>query len=106
MPDLRLKQRPNMPNLRPSTLKQRPSYVKPKNARTQKHTIRGKRFKSSRSSSSINHGLGTMSRLPFEIRQAIFEQIVPAETPLTVNEDGEMYEVDERDEVKGSAPEA
>ena len=69
----------SMPDLRPSTLKQR-TYVKPQNARIRKHTARRKPIKSSRSSPSINHGLGTMGRLPLEIRQAIQERRLQAIT--------------------------
>jgi hypothetical protein len=76
----------NMPDLRLSTLKQR-AYMKSENARSRKHTVRRKPVKSTRPSLSINHALGTMSRLPFEIRQAIFKQIVPAETPPSVPSD-------------------
>jgi hypothetical protein len=64
--------------------------MKSENARARKHTVRRKPVKSLRSSLSINHGLGTMNRLPFEIRQAIFEQIVPAATPLV----GDDFDVD------------
>ena len=80
----------NMPNLRSSTLKQR-AYMKPENARIRKHTARRKPVKSSRSSPSINHGLGTMGRLPLEIRQAIFEQFVPAEAPFH----SDFFEIDD-----------
>jgi hypothetical protein len=80
----------NMPNLRPSTLKQRAystTTTKAENARIQKHTVRRKPVKSTCSSPSINHALGAMSRLPFEVRQAIFKQFVPAETPPSVPSD-------------------
>jgi hypothetical protein len=76
-----------MPDLRLSTLKQRAHTMKSENARIQKHTVRRKPVKSTRFSPSINHALGAMSCLPFEIRQAIFKQIVPAETPPSVPSD-------------------
>jgi hypothetical protein len=85
----------NMPDLRPSTLKQH-AHMKSENARTRKHTARRKPVKSLRSSLSINRGLGTMSHLPFEIRQAIFEQIVPAETPR----DGDDFDIDDETSVE------
>jgi hypothetical protein len=87
----------NMPNLRPSTLKQR-AHTKSENARIRKHTARRKAVQSPRSSPSINHGLGTMSHLPPEIRQAIFEQIVPAETPFGVTSDN--FDIDEEIETE------
>jgi hypothetical protein len=88
----------NMPNLRPSTLKQR-AHTKSENARIRKHTARRKAVQSPRSSPSINHGLGTMGLLPFEVRQAIFKQFVPAETPL----DGDCFDIDEDISVESQA---
>jgi hypothetical protein len=89
----------NMPDLRPSTLKQR-AYMKSENACTRKHTVRWKPVKSLRSSPSINHGLGIMSHLPFEIRLAIFEQIVPAETPFS----GDDFDIDDETSVENGPP--
>ena len=80
----------NMPDLRPSTLKQR-AYTKSEKKRTRKHTARQKPAKSPRSSPSINHGLGTIGYLPLGIRQAIFEQFVPAEVPF----DSDSFDIDE-----------
>jgi hypothetical protein len=68
-----------MPAPRSSTLKQR-ANAKTRNELFGTPTVRRKIAKSSGSSSSINHGLGTMSRLPYELRQVIFEQFVPPET--------------------------
>jgi hypothetical protein len=43
------------------------------------HTVRRKAAKELDSFSPNNNGLGTMSRIPYELRQAIFEQLVPPE---------------------------
>jgi hypothetical protein len=88
-----------MPDLRLSTLKQRAHTMKSENARIQKHTVRRKPVKSTLSSPSINHALGAMSCLPFEIRQAIFKQIVPAETPPIVpSDDSDIDEASDEDD--------
>lgn len=67
-----------MPALRTSTLKQRAratANIPPLRTRT----VRRKAAKELGSFSPNSNGLGTMSRIPYELRQAIFEQLVPPE---------------------------
>src|SRR4051812_7000881 len=66
-----------MPAVRPSTLKQR-ARAKANMPPLRTHTVHRKAAKE-RGSSLNSNGLGTMSRIPYELRQAIFEQLVPPE---------------------------
>jgi hypothetical protein len=74
-----------MPALRSSTLKQRT------NPKTQKTPVRTRivRRKIARSLPSLplSQGLGTLSYLPYELRQAIFELVLPPETPPAATAD-------------------
>src|ERR1700722_8040901 len=67
-----------MPTLRSSTLKQR-ARAKANMPSLRTHTVRRKAAKELDSFSPNSNGLGTMSRIPYELRQAIFEQLVPPE---------------------------
>src|SRR2546421_6164383 len=67
-----------MPALRTSTLKQR-ARAKANIPPLRTHTVRRKTAKKLGSFSPNSNGLGTMSRIPYELRQAIFEQLVPPE---------------------------
>lgn len=67
-----------MPALRTSTLKQR-ARAKANMPPLRTHTVRRKAAKELGSFSPNSNGLGTMSRIPYELRQAIFEQLVPPE---------------------------
>ena len=67
-----------MPALRTSTLKQR-ARAKANMPSLRTHTVRRKAAKELDSFSPYSNGLGTMSRIPYELRQAIFEQLVPPE---------------------------
>jgi len=65
-----------MPALRTSTLKQR-VRAKANMPPLRTHTVRRNVAKNLGSFSPNSNGLGTMSRIPYELRQAIFEQLVP-----------------------------
>ena len=67
-----------MPALRTTTLKQR-ARAKANVPPLRTHTVRRKAAKELDSFSPYSNGLGTMSRIPYELRQAIFEQLVPPE---------------------------
>src|SRR5947209_6388117 len=71
-----------MPALRSSTLKQR-ARAKANMPPFRTHTVRRNATKELGSSSPNSNGLGTMSRIPYELRQAIFEQLVPPERTST-----------------------
>ena len=75
-----------MPTLRASTLKQRTNGGA-QNASIRKHKMRVR-------SPYAHHSLGTISRLPYELRQAIFEQLIPPETPPSANK--EDFQMDEK----------
>ena len=71
-----------MPTLRSSTRKQR-ANLKPRTSRPRKQSIRREIVETKPSSCLIDPSLGNMSYLPFEVRQAIYEHVVPPETPPT-----------------------
>src|SRR5579862_6272220 len=79
-----------MPALRSSTLKQR-ARAKANLPPLRTHSVRRKAAKELGSLSPNSNGLGTMSRIPYELRQAIFEQFVPPEiTPAATAQSFEM----------------
>ena len=82
-----------MPALRASTLKQR-AKGGAQNASIRKHDIRRMIAKMRVSSPYTHHSFGTISRLPYELRQAIFEQLIPPETPPAANK--EDFQMDEK----------
>jgi hypothetical protein len=67
-----------MPALRTSTLKQR-ARAKANMPPLRTHTVRRKAAKELDSFPPNSNGLGTMTHIPYELRQAIFEQLVPPE---------------------------
>jgi hypothetical protein len=82
-----------MPALRASTLKQR-AKCGAQNASIRKRDIRRTIAKMRASSPYTHHSFGTISRFPYELRQAIFEQLIPPETPPAANK--EDFQMDEK----------
>jgi hypothetical protein len=82
-----------MPALRASTLKQR-AKGGAQNARIRKHDTRRVVAKKRVSAPYTHHSFGTISRLPYELRQAIFEHFIPPETPPAANK--EAFRMDEK----------
>ena len=80
-----------MSTLRSSTLKQR-ARAKANMPPLRTHTVRRKAAKELGSPSPQSNGLGTMSRIPYELRQAIFEQLVPPE--ITSAATAQSFETD------------
>lgn len=74
-----------MPTLCCSTLKRR-TNSKAQNALLGKHALRRKTARRLESSPPFDHGLGTLSHLPYELRQIIFERLVPPEAPPAATE--------------------
>jgi hypothetical protein len=82
-----------MPVLRASTLKQRAKRGAQK-ASIRKHDIRRMIAKTRVSSPYTHHSFGTIGRLPYELRQEIFKQLIPPEIPPTANR--EDFQIDEK----------
>jgi hypothetical protein len=88
-----------MPTLRSSTLKQR-ARAKANMPPLRTHTVRRKAAKELSSPSPNSNGLGTMGRIPYELRQAIFEQLVPPE--ITSAATAESFETDKESSGKNN----
>ena len=88
-----------MPALRTSTLKQR-ARAKANMPPLRRHTVRRKAAKELGSFSPNSNGLGTMSRIPYELRQAIFEQLVPPEISPAAT--AESFETDKESSDKNN----
>jgi hypothetical protein len=82
-----------MPALRASTLKQR-TKGGAQNASIRKHDIRRTIAKRQVSSPYTHHNFGTIGRLPYELRQAVFEQLMPPKIPPSANKDD--FQIDEK----------
>jgi hypothetical protein len=65
-----------------------------------RHSVRRKATKNLDSSSLNSNGLGTLSRIPYELRQAIFEQLVPPEIPLAAT--AQSFEMDKESSDKNN----
>jgi hypothetical protein len=89
-----------MPDLRASTLKQR-AKGGAQNASIRKHDRRRIIAKRRVSSPYTHHSFGIIGRLPYELRQAIFEQFVPPETPPAANKDA--FEMHDKTRISKSA---
>jgi hypothetical protein len=88
-----------MPALRSSTLKQR-ARAKANMPPLRTHTVRREATKELGSPSPSNNGLGAMSRIPYELRQAIFEQLVPPE--ITFAATAQSFETDKESSDKNN----
>jgi hypothetical protein len=82
-----------MPAVRASTLKQR-AKGRAQKASNRKHDIRRMIAKTRVSSPYTHDSFGTISRLPYELRQEVFKQLIPPEIPPTANK--EDFQIDEK----------
>jgi hypothetical protein len=88
-----------MPALRSSTLKQR-ARAKANMSPLRTHNVRRKAAKELGSPCPNSNGLGTMSRIPYELRQAIFEPLVPPEITFTAT--AQSFETDKESSGKNN----
>jgi hypothetical protein len=95
-----------MPALRASTLKQR-AKGGAQNTGIRKHDMRRMIAKRRVSSPYAHHSFGIIGRLPYELRQAIFEQLIPPETPPAANKDAfQMHDITSKSAKSNRAPDS